>query len=146
MIRTDVGIIQDFVRSFRQFRVFAVIALTSFMGGAVTADSQPITRTLLEKFDVSGHLAQECVFGLAELEPGASIGRHFHHGVEAGYVLAGQLELEIEGEGTRLLKAGGTYQIAAGKIHDARNTGSSTARVNAVWVIEKNKPLSQPAD
>lgn len=127
-------------------RLVGGISVIALIASAVLAQDSGITRTLLQKFDVPEDVVQEGVFGLAELESGMSIGRHFHYGIEAGYVLAGQLELSIDGEGIKVLEAGESYQIAAGKIHDAKNIGSSPARVNAVWVVEKGKPLSQPVD
>lgn len=116
------------------------------VSGALAADTSSVTRRVLQTFDVPGEVAQECIFGLAELGTDATIGRHFHHGVEAGYVLQGEMTLEIENEEPRLLKAGDSYRIPARKVHDGRNVGSVPARVNAVWVVEKGKPLSTPAD
>lgn len=61
-------------------------------------------------------------------------------------VLSGQLRLEIDGEDVRLFEAGDSYQIPSGKIHDATSAGRDPARVNAVWVVEKGKPLSIAVD
>jgi mannose-6-phosphate isomerase-like protein (cupin superfamily) len=35
--------------------------------------------------------------------------------------------------------------IPAGKVHDAKNTGSGPAKVLATYVVEKGKPVSTPA-
>ena len=56
----------------------------------------PIKRTPLQKFEVPG-TNYETVIGMAEVAPGASIGRHTHFGVEAGYVAEGELVLLVEG-------------------------------------------------
>ncbi len=102
-----------------------------------------IKRTILQRFDIEG--GREVIVGLAEIAPGASAGRHSHPGVETGYVIEGSATLEIDGEPTRLMKAGESYLIPAGKVHDARAVGSGAARVIATYVVEKGKPLSTPA-
>jgi quercetin dioxygenase-like cupin family protein len=55
----------------------------------------------------------------AELAPGASAGRHTHPGAEIGYVLDGEVDLMVQGQETRHLKAGDSWQIAPGVPHDA---------------------------
>ena len=35
--------------------------------------------------------------------------------------------------------------VAAGKVHDARNTGSTPVKVLATYIVEKGKPLATPA-
>ena len=112
--------------------------------GDVFAQDPDIKRMVLQRTDVPNTI-YECVFGLAELAPGTSIGRHTHNGVEVGYVAAGILELKVEGQETYILRAGDSYTIPAGTIHDAKNTGNSIAKAMATWVVEKGKPLSQPA-
>jgi quercetin dioxygenase-like cupin family protein len=44
-----------------------------------------------------------------------------------------------------LLQAGDSYQIPPGAIHDARS-GEKGAKVFAVYVVEKGKPLASPAN
>ena len=63
--------------------------------------------------------------GLAEVAPNASIGRHMHNGVEAGYVLEGELVLMVEGQPDKTLKAGESYQMAPESIHDGAVLGKS---------------------
>jgi mannose-6-phosphate isomerase-like protein (cupin superfamily) len=78
--------------------------------------------------------------------PGGSTGRHTHFGTETGYTLEGSASLEIEGETPKLLKAGESYVIGAGKVHDAKVVGDAPAKVLAVYVVEKGKPLATPAN
>ena len=103
----------------------------------------PIKRTPLQKFEVPG-TSYETVIGMAEIAPGASIGRHTHFGVEAGYVQEGELVLLVEGQPEKPLKPGESYQIAPGAVHDAR-AGQAGAKVIATYVVEKGKPLATPA-
>jgi quercetin dioxygenase-like cupin family protein len=85
------------------------------------------------------------VSAIAEFEPGATVGRHTHPGEEAGYLLEGTLVFEQAGKPTVTLKAGETFFVPAGTVHDATNKGSSRARVLATYIVEKGKPLATPA-
>lgn len=102
----------------------------------------PIKRTLLQKVDLGD---REEIMAIAEIAPGGAAGRHSHHGVETSYVLEGETMLEVDGEPPRLLKAGDSFSIPAGKIHDARTHGDKPVKVLAVYVVEKGKPLAVPA-
>jgi len=107
------------------------------------AQAPGIKRTILQRTDAAPE--HECVFGTAELAPGAASGKHIHHGVELGYVIEGQLDLTVEGESApRHLKAGDSFRMEVRKPHDARNTGSGTLKVISAWVVEKGKPLAEP--
>lgn len=111
----------------------------------LSAQQEGIKRTLLLRTDLVGIESREVVVDTAELMPGAAAGRHYHHGQEIGYVLEGTAILEIQGKPPLPLKAGDTYQIEASAPHDARNTGSTPAKVLAVYIVEKGKPLAVPA-
>ena len=113
-----------------------------FAAGATLAQAPGIKRTILQRTDLGNGM--EVVMGIAEIAPGAAAGRHMHFGVETGYVIAGQSSLEVEGETPRLLGAGESFLIPAGKAHDAKTVGDAPAKVLAVWVVEKDKPLGTP--
>jgi quercetin dioxygenase-like cupin family protein len=85
------------------------------------------------------------VQAVAEFAPGASAGKHTHPGEEIGYVLEGSLELQIDGEAPRTLKAGDSFFVPAGKVHDGKNVGSGAAKVLATYVVETGKPVGSPA-
>ena len=121
----------------------AAIGIFLIPGVAFAQDAE-VKRMILERIDVPG-TQYECISGMAELPPGMSIGRHTHSGVEVGYIAAGSIELLVDGEEARHLKAGDSYTIPAGTAHNARSIGSASAKAMATWVVEKGKPLSQPA-
>ena len=110
---------------------------------AMTQQTQTIKRTPLQKFDVPG-TSYETVIGIAEITPNAMIGRHTHPGPESGYMLDGEMVLMIDGQPEKTLRAGDSYQIPAGAVHDAR-AGPQGAKVIATYVVEKGKPLAFPA-
>ena len=113
------------------------------LAGAAVAQQSGIKRTPLQKVEFpDGYVT---VTGLAELPPGAAAGRHTHPGIETGYVLEGELNLEIDGQPAKLLKPGDSYQIPAGAIHDAKVHGDKSMKVLGVYVVDKTKPLASPA-
>jgi quercetin dioxygenase-like cupin family protein len=125
-------------------RIAATLGLAAVLAAGATAAQAPgIKRTLLQRIDIGNNM--EVVLGIAEIAPGGAVGRHTHFGVETGYALAGQSSLEVEGEPPKLLNAGDSYVIPAGKVHDAKVVGDAPAKVLAVYVVEKGKPLATPA-
>lgn len=119
------------------------LALSAQQLTPITQGSPTIKRTPLQKFDVPG-TSHETVIGIAEIVPNASIGRHTHPGPESGYLLDGELVLLIDGQPSRPLKAGDSYVIPPGAVHDGKS-GEKGAKVIATYVIEKGKPLASPA-
>ena len=119
--------------------VLAAFALT----GLVIAQQAGFTRTTLQTQDLStpGKVA---VQARAEFDPGVAAGRHTHPGEELGYVLEGQLELRIDGQAPRTVRAGEVFFVPAGLVHDGVNTGQGKAKVLATYVVEKGKPVATP--
>ena len=107
------------------------------------ASPTPIKRTILQKVDVPT-ANYETITGIAELSPGVNIGRHTHFGPETGYVIEGDFTFLVDGKPPLALKAGDSYQVAPGVPHDARS-GERGAKVLAVYVVEKGRPLATPA-
>jgi quercetin dioxygenase-like cupin family protein len=121
----------------------AIIAMTGIAAAQEPAPPQTIKRTLLQKFDVPGP-NYETVLGLAEIMPNANIGRHTHPGIEGGYLIEGELVIMVEGQPAKTVKAGESWQIAPGAVHDAK-AGAAGAKVLVSYVVEKGKPLATPA-
>ncbi len=111
--------------------------------GVSPAAAPPIKRTLLQKVDVPT-ANYETITGIAEISPNVNIGRHTHFGPETGYVMEGELALLVDGKPAQPLKTGESYQVPPGAPHDARS-GEKGAKVLAVYVVEKGKPLATPA-
>ena len=123
----------------------ATIALVALVVGVwAQAPAPTFKRTVLQQVDISMP-GREAVTAVAEFQPGAVAGRHTHPGEEIGYVLDGQLLLEQDGKPAVTLKAGQTFLIPPGTVHNATNTGSAMARVLATYLVEKGKPLATPA-
>jgi quercetin dioxygenase-like cupin family protein len=110
----------------------------------LAAQQPAFKRTMLQQGDISVP-GREAITAVGEFQPGATPGRHTHFGEEVGYVLEGTLLVEQDGKAAVTLKAGSTFLIPAGTIHNATNTGTGTARVLATYIVEKGKPLATPA-
>ena len=126
----------------RQPRFFFLVLMLA--AGTALAQTGTIRRTVIQKADVSVP-GREAVVAKVELDAGVAAGRHSHPGDEISYVMEGEGELRIEGEDPRRVKAGESFVIPAGTIHDAINVGSGTLKLVGVYVVEKGKPLATPA-
>ena len=121
------------------------LAVVSLLGAAYVGAQQPgFSRTLLQTQDLSTP-EKVAVVARAEFEPGVAAGRHTHPGEELGYILEGELELLVDGQPPRKVKAGEVFFVPAGIIHDGKNTGGGKAKVLATYVVEKGKPVATPA-
>jgi quercetin dioxygenase-like cupin family protein len=110
---------------------------------AGAAIAQGIKRTPLQKVEFPD--GYNTVTVIAEIPAAGSAGRHTHPGIETGYVLEGEGDLIIEGKPTVHLKPGDSWEIPAGHIHDAKVSGDKPLKIIAIYVVDKNKPLSSPA-
>ncbi|KQW22458.1 cupin [Afipia sp. Root123D2] len=121
-------------------------SVVAFASLSVAAAQQPpagIKRTPLQKIDFpEGYTT---VTGIAEIGPGGAAGRHTHPGIETGYVLEGEAELLIDGKPPLHLKAGESYSIPAGVVHDAKVHGDKSLKVLGIYIVDKTKPLASPA-
>ena len=103
----------------RLVRGITVAAVVGLAGGlALNAQQAPsVKRNIVYKQDMSIP-DREGVMALVELPPGSAEGTHTH-------------PAEV-------------FHVAPGKVHQAINNGTVTARLGAVFVAEKGKPLTTP--
>lgn len=69
---------------------------------------------------------------LSTIEPGADSGDYCHEGAEAGFVMAGRLDLWVGGQFYRL-EEGDSFSFRSTEIHRCANSGEVAAKI--VWVI-----------
>jgi len=118
--------------------------LLAIAGVALFAQNPGVQRTVVKRGDISVP-GREAVIARAEIAPGAATGRHTHPGEEISYVIEGEGEILIEGQPALKVKAGDGFIVPNGAKHDARNTGTQTMKLAAIYVVEKGKPLATPA-
>jgi len=126
-----------------KIRFVAALALAALAFG-LYAQQPGFTRKMLQDQEMSVQ-DRHAVQVLAEFVPGGAAGRHTHPGEELGYVMEGTLQLDVEGQPSRTLKAGETFFIPAGTVHDGKNVGTGPAKVLATYIVEKGKPVASPA-
>lgn len=119
--------------------VSAAVALIS-TGAAFAQGSK---RTPLQKAEYPD--GYETITAIIEAPPGASTGRHTHPGIETGYVLEGELRMVLDGKPPQMLKAGDSYLVPAGAVHDAQTFGDKPVKVFGVFVVARGKPLADAA-
>jgi quercetin dioxygenase-like cupin family protein len=119
------------------------VAIAAF-GGPASAQSSGLSRAMVGKADVSIP-GREAVVARVEIAPGGKAGRHTHPGDEISYVTEGELVLLVDGEPARRVKAGESFVVPAGTVHDAQNDAAAPSKLVGVYVVEKGKPLATPA-
>ena len=119
-------------------------AMLSLAAASASAQASGLTRTLVGKADVSVP-GREAVVARVEVAAGAKAGRHTHPGDEISYVMDGEVTLLVDGQPPRKLKAGESFVIPAGVVHDAHNDSAEHVKLLGVYVVEKGKPMASPA-
>jgi quercetin dioxygenase-like cupin family protein len=79
------------------------------------------------------------------IDAGATVARHTHPGIESSYVMEGKIELPVQGQPTRMLKAGDVFQIPPNTPHAGGKASNPKTRVMITYIVEKGKPLASPA-
>ena len=119
------------------------LTVVAFAGAGIAfAQQSGIKRTPLQKLDFPA--GYNTVTAIAEVPAGGAAGRHTHPGMETGSVLEGELELVIDGQPPMKIKAGESYQIPEGAVHDAK-AGDKPFKVLGVYVVKAGEPLAKPA-
>lgn len=123
-----------------RFLVSTLLAATSL---AQAQPAEPVKRTPLQKVELADGKSM-AILTLIEVAPHAVIGRHTHHGVEMVYVIEGSISLDLDGQPSRMLKAGDSAVNPAGVAHGGK-AGPDGARLTGTFVVEKDMPLATPA-
>jgi quercetin dioxygenase-like cupin family protein len=124
--------------------LLAAVAAT-FAIYAQNTQAASVKRNIVFKQDMTIP-GREAVMALVELPPGAAEGKHTHPAEVYVFVQEGTILLEAAGKPDATLKAGDIFHITPGQVHQAINKGSDTAKLAAVFVAEKGKPLTTKAE
>jgi len=121
--------------------IAAIVGLVAI--AAASGQQTLFKRTVLQQQDISAP-GREAVMALGEFQPGGGPGPHTHPGEEISYVIEGSIVLEQAGKPNVTVKAGESFIIPAGVVHNATNRGTGVAKIVATYVVEKGKPLATP--
>ena len=85
---------------------------------------------------------REIVQVLTEIPAGVESGWHMHPGEEVGYIIAGTVEMMIEGQPTLTLLAGDGFLIPPRTPHNALDVGPETGRMLSTYIVDVGQPLA----
>jgi quercetin dioxygenase-like cupin family protein len=85
---------------------------------------------------------REIVQVLTEIPAGVQSGWHMHPGEEVGYILAGTVEMRIEGKPTLTLRAGDGFLMPPRTPHNALDLGPDTGQMLSTYIVEPGVPLA----
>jgi quercetin dioxygenase-like cupin family protein len=86
---------------------------------------------------------REIVQVLTEIPAGVESGWHMHPGEEVGYILAGTVEMRIEGKPTLTLHAGTGFLIPPRTPHNALDLGPDTGQMLSTYIVEVGVPIAE---
>ena len=102
----------------------------------------PIKRAILERFDVP-ESKYETVIMHVEIAPHVNTGLHTHPGFDAAYLLEGGVVVMEQNQPDKPILAGQSWHVRPGIVHEVK-AGDQTAKVLAIYIVEKGKPLATP--
>ena len=73
---------------------------------------------------------------------GAREGQHTHPGTLVGQIQEGELMLDKQGLPTQTFKAGESFSVKPGQVHEGMNHGKTPVKILVTLVAEKGKPLT----
>jgi quercetin dioxygenase-like cupin family protein len=77
---------------------------------------------------------------------GVESGWHAHPGEEVGYIIAGEVEMMVQGHATLVLRAGDGFLIPPRTPHNARDLGPETGRMLSTYIVEIGQPIATIVD
>ena len=97
---------------------------------------------ILQRTELVDAKGLEAILVLRELPPGGESGKHTQPGNEFVYILEGSVIFEPQGKPPVTLKAGESFQTAAGEVHNVKNASASApGKALAFYIAKKGTPL-----
>ena len=81
-----------------------------------------------------------------EIPCGVESGWHIHPGEEVGYILAGTVQMMIQGQPTLTLQAGDPFLMPPRTPHNALDIGPGTGQMLSTYIVESGQPLATFVD
>ena len=130
--------------SIRRIVVVLVVAVAFVAWARAVTQAQappaPVRKVLLQQdLTIPGYTA---VLVSVEIPVGGREGRHTHPGSAFVHVEEGVLTLDYDGKPTVSYKAGESFYVEPGKIHEGINKGNTPIKAIATFIVEKGKPLT----
>jgi quercetin dioxygenase-like cupin family protein len=107
---------------------------------AETVKPQP---TEIQNTPLTGDPSREVKILNVILPPNADSGRHYHHGDQYTTVQEGMIQIDVDGTGAHVYKAGDAAHIPPNVWHRTTNMSDKPARTTELFIVEKGKPLAE---
>jgi len=115
------------------------IAAATVCVAAVSSDSP--ARKEMKRADLSGAPGMEVITSVGEYKKGDKIPRHFHHGVETGYIMQGSM-VQLPGKEPMMLETGAPIMNLRDAPHAGYTVvGDTPLKLFTVHIVDKGKPL-----
>jgi quercetin dioxygenase-like cupin family protein len=111
----------------------------------VDALAATLKRTELQH-SASSIPGREIVQVHTEIPAGVESGWHIHPGEEVGYILAGTVQMMIQGQPTLTLHAGDPFLMPPRTPHNALDLGPETGHMLSTYIVEVGQPLATFVD
>jgi hypothetical protein len=123
--------------------IFLAGIATGLLAQALTDSPQRVEQ---QRAELSGAPHMEVIVSTAEYQTGDAIARHFHHGLEAAYVIQGA-QVQAPGKDAMSL-ATGTSMLNLRDVKHGGFTvvGDTSLKLFTVHIVDKNAPLYDYAD
>jgi len=123
--------------------VFAVgVAVGGLSTALVHAQAPQYQTTQVLQTDLNNLPGQEIIIFASTWQPGFRLPLHMHpNGHEITYVVDGEQTFEIEGVGTKVVKAGEAIYTPPNTPHFGRNATDKISRTVVIRVKDKDKPI-----
>ena len=124
---------------------FALGVLLGVGATGVVNAVHPVTVSELYKAELVTSDGREASIFLADLAPGANVGKHYHPGDAFAYILEGTMLLEIDGKPSVTLGRGQSGSLPPRTVHDDKNPSQTAPLKFLVFhVAKKGEPLAVP--
>jgi quercetin dioxygenase-like cupin family protein len=110
-----------------------------------TSQSHDALAGKLKRTELQHHASsipgREIVQVLTEIPTGVESGWHTHPGEEVGYIIAGTVQMMIQGQPALTLHAGDPFLMPPGTPHNALDIGPGTGQMLSTYIVETGLPL-----
>jgi quercetin dioxygenase-like cupin family protein len=98
-------------------------------------------RQELKRADLTVFPDMEVITSISEIKKGETVARHYHHGIETGYVLQGAM-VQYPGQPPTMIESGKAIMNLRDVPHAGFTVvGDQPLKLLTVHIVDKNKPL-----
>ena len=120
--------------------IVSLCALIAAVWAGTVRDDLP-QRQELKRANLTTSPDMEVLTSISEIKKGESIPRHYHHGIETGYVLQGTM-VQLPGQVPTMMQTGSAIMNLRDVPHGGFTVvGDQPLKLLTVHIVDKSKPL-----